>query len=419
MTFRPSLKLATFLLLTACGSEIPPSATPTAIRHRQNIEPWRSAQALSDAYVPEVRAGNLAALGKIRHVPFALYINSMHERIHSVYEEELAAAREAYPELRGEADMAVLLEIAVNQGDGRLARLGVASSSGSVAFDVVALEAVRRAAPFDAPPQLLVSPGGKVYLHWMFHTDPYQACATFNARPFMLASAPAAAAAGQQPVPGHLTGQDRSAPMAGAAQQGAARRPPSTRFRWACPFPDEADKNGIDTASVVLQASVGIDGSARSVTVLHDPGNGFGQAAAACAMRKDYTPGKDRPGAPIVATTPPITVQFVRGEATTASIPGAVQLEAARQPLSGSSKWACPFPEEADKNAIDRGTAVIKVYVEPDGSARWAQVLHDSGYGFGSAAAQCAMGRRYIPAKASSGAPVAAWTPPITVNFIR
>ncbi|WP_437575182.1 energy transducer TonB family protein [Sorangium sp. So ce887] len=205
-------KLATFLLLTACCSEFPPSATPAVIRHRQKIEEWRSAQALSDAYVPEVQAGNRVALGKIRHVPFALYINSMHDRIHYVFEEELAAAGEAYPELRGAADMAVLLEIAVNQGDGRLARLGVARSSDSVVFDVVALEAVRRAAPFDAPPQLLVSPGGKVYIHWMFHSDPYQACATFNARPFLLASAPSAVAAGRQPVPVHLADRPRSAP---------------------------------------------------------------------------------------------------------------------------------------------------------------------------------------------------------------
>ncbi|XXT19467.1 energy transducer TonB [Sorangium sp. So ce429] len=211
-THGPILMLATIALLTAYCSEVPSSAAPTIIHYRQKIEAWRSAQALSDAYVPEVRAWNRVAIGKTRHVPFALYINSMHERIHDVYEEELAAAREVYPELRGEADMAVLLEIVVNQGDGRLARLGVAKSSGSVVFDMVALEAVRRAAPFDAPPQLLLSPGGKVYIHWMFHTDPYQACATSNARPFLLASAPAAADAGRQPVPVHLTDRPRSAP---------------------------------------------------------------------------------------------------------------------------------------------------------------------------------------------------------------
>ncbi|WP_437575181.1 TonB family protein [Sorangium sp. So ce887] len=106
-------------------------------------------------------------------------------------------------------------------------------------------------------------------------------------------------------------------------------------------------------------------------------------------------------------------------EATTASIPGAAQLDAAREPPSGSAVWACPYPDEADKNAIDRGTAVIKVYVEPDGSARWAVVLHDSGYGFGAAAAQCAVRRRYVPAKDRSGAPFGSWTLPITVTFTR
>ncbi|WP_438023103.1 energy transducer TonB family protein [Sorangium sp. So ce233] len=187
------------MLLTASCSEVPPSAAPTEVRRRPRIEAWRAARALSDAYVPEVRAGNLVALGKTR-VPFALYINSVHERLHPIYEAELTAARKAYPELRGAADMAVLLEIVVNQADGRLAGLGVVKSSGSVVFDVVALEAVLRAAPFDAPPSLLASPGGKVYLHWVFHTDPHEACSTRNARPFLLARAPSAVSAVDAPV---------------------------------------------------------------------------------------------------------------------------------------------------------------------------------------------------------------------------
>ncbi|WP_437565413.1 energy transducer TonB [Sorangium sp. So ce542] len=136
-------------------------------------------------------------------------------------------------------------------------------------------------------------------------------------------------------------------------------------------------------------------------------------------MRKVYTPGRDRSGAPVVVSTPPLTVHFVRGKATTASIPGAVQLEGAYPPQVSHSKWGCPYPKEADKNAIDRGTAIIRVYVELDGSSRWAQVLYDSGYGFGSVAAQCAMRRRYAPAKDNSGTPVAAWTPPIAIRFIR
>lgn len=162
----------------------PPSATPPDVRRRPRIEERQAARALSDAYVPEVRAGNLVALGKTR-VPFALYINAVHARLHPIYAEELTAARKATPELRGGPDLAVQLEIVVNQADGRLSRLGVAASSGAVVFDVVALETVLRAAPFDAPASLLASPGGKVYLHWVFDTDPHEACSTRNARPFL------------------------------------------------------------------------------------------------------------------------------------------------------------------------------------------------------------------------------------------
>ncbi|WP_437303488.1 energy transducer TonB family protein [Sorangium sp. So ce388] len=190
--------LATLLFITASCSEVPPPGTPNDVRRRPRVEEWRAAQALAETYVPEVQAGNLVALGKTR-VPFARYINSMHERLHPIYEEELAAGRKAHAELRGAADMAVWIEVVVNRADGRLARLGVVKSSGSVGFDVVALEAVLRAAPFDAPPPLLASPGGKVYLHWVLHTDPHEACSTRNARPFLLARAPSKVSAVDAP----------------------------------------------------------------------------------------------------------------------------------------------------------------------------------------------------------------------------
>ncbi|WP_437314074.1 energy transducer TonB [Sorangium sp. So ce385] len=106
-------------------------------------------------------------------------------------------------------------------------------------------------------------------------------------------------------------------------------------------------------------------------------------------------------------------------EATTAATPGAAQQDAARELPARRGTWACGFPEEADKNAIDEGTAVVRVYVELDGSPRRAMILQDSGHGFGSAAAQCAMTKRYVPMKDRSGAPIPAWTPPITVRYFR
>jgi protein TonB len=58
--------------------------------------------------------------------------------------------------------------------------------------------------------------------------------------------------------------------------------------------------------------TVTAEGRARSVSVLNDPGHGFGRLARQCAFRQTYTSGRDRYGKPVSRTTPPITVRFTR-----------------------------------------------------------------------------------------------------------
>ena len=58
--------------------------------------------------------------------------------------------------------------------------------------------------------------------------------------------------------------------------------------------------------------TVGPDGQPKKVSVLNDPGFGFGRVARQCAMRKSYNAGLDRAGNAITTTTPPFTVRFVR-----------------------------------------------------------------------------------------------------------
>jgi protein TonB len=79
-----------------------------------------------------------------------------------------------------------------------------------------------------------------------------------------------------------------------------------------CEFPPEADVEGIDNAVVQLTVTVGPDGRAKSVTILRDPGNGFGQATRSCAFRKQFTSALDRSGTAIVMSTAPFTVRFTR-----------------------------------------------------------------------------------------------------------
>jgi len=109
---------------------------------------------------------------------------------------------------------------------------------------------------------------------------------------------------GKAPPPG---------PVASAAGSNLTRAAAPLGGSWNdCGFPAEADIEGIDTAVVTLTVTVGPDGRAKSVTILKDPGNGFGQATRACAFRKQYAAALDRSGTPITMSTAPFVVRFTR-----------------------------------------------------------------------------------------------------------
>lgn len=81
---------------------------------------------------------------------------------------------------------------------------------------------------------------------------------------------------------------------------------------WQCLFPASADDDGIDRAAVLLFVAVDANGKARWVRLLQDPGYGFGRAAEDCAMKIRYAPARDKQGAAVPGTTPPIRVRFER-----------------------------------------------------------------------------------------------------------
>jgi protein TonB len=81
---------------------------------------------------------------------------------------------------------------------------------------------------------------------------------------------------------------------------------------WSCPFPPEADAEGRDSAVAVIVVTVRPDGSPQSVSVVQDPGAGFGRAARKCALGRRYVAGLDKDGQTTTTTTPPIRVKFSR-----------------------------------------------------------------------------------------------------------
>jgi protein TonB len=81
---------------------------------------------------------------------------------------------------------------------------------------------------------------------------------------------------------------------------------------WHCPFPPEADVEQIDQAFVIVQVATRPDGSPERVSIISDPGHGFGRAAQRCAMQERYEPAFNHDGNPIAGLTKSIRVRFER-----------------------------------------------------------------------------------------------------------
>ena len=144
---------------------------------------WRSA---IENYVSSVKPGNQTALNTAQ-VPFASYLNGMHNRIHPIFADSFLDSLDALPQSHPMNDKHLLtrLEIVLTK-DGHLKKMGIVKTSGITAFDIAALDAVDRAQPFGPAPSAIVSGDGNVYLHWEFHRDEMYACSTQGAKPFIL-----------------------------------------------------------------------------------------------------------------------------------------------------------------------------------------------------------------------------------------
>lgn len=138
--------------------------------------------------VPEVRPGNQTALRSRKH-PFAQFIATMHRTIHDKWAysflEQLDTMGRSHP--LNKRDLWTRVEI-VLLGDGTIDKVRTVRFSGNNQFDGAAREVVFNSAPYPTPPREILSPNGKVYIHWAFHRDE-RACGTFGAEPFILDNA--------------------------------------------------------------------------------------------------------------------------------------------------------------------------------------------------------------------------------------
>jgi hypothetical protein len=151
---------------------------------------FKKYKAAIENYDPLVKEGNQTSLNAAR-VPFASYINKMHNKIHPIFADGFLASLASHPDQRlGDMKLFTHLEIVLDGRTGKLITAGVVKASGVTALEVAALRAVEEASPYGKPPDVILSPDGRVYLHWEFYRDPYYACTSRFARPYLLKSAP-------------------------------------------------------------------------------------------------------------------------------------------------------------------------------------------------------------------------------------
>lgn len=112
--------------------------------------------------------------------------------------------------------------------------------------------------------------------------------------------------------PGGTPGGTGTAPVvAKAPEKDLSQSAAPIGTSWSdCGFPAEAQLDGVEYGIVKLVVTVNPDGRAKSVTILSDPGSGFGNHARQCAMRRTFKPALDKSGQAVVSSTPPFTVKF-------------------------------------------------------------------------------------------------------------
>ncbi len=162
-------------------------------RHRGSMtgNSFAKYRAAIENYDPTVKPGNQTSLNAAR-VPFAAYINKMHNRIHPIFADGfLGSLRRLDPDDKlNNPKLSAHMELVLDGESGAVTSAGIVRPSGVTAFDVAAISSVYSAGPFGMAPEVIVSPDGKVYVHWEFYRDPYYACTSKFARPYILKSRP-------------------------------------------------------------------------------------------------------------------------------------------------------------------------------------------------------------------------------------
>ncbi len=174
---------------TVVVAPVTPTAAVVAPEAVVVPKPPRPADDWRTTLIGSVRRDNQLPLNGAA-VQFATYLNAMHNKIHPEFaDKELAKLDELpFKHPLNNTTLVTRVEVVLDGATGAITNLLVVKPSRQAGFDALAVDAIKRAAPFGEASPAIRSADGKVYVHWEMHRDEVFACSTMHSRPFLLSS---------------------------------------------------------------------------------------------------------------------------------------------------------------------------------------------------------------------------------------
>jgi TonB family protein len=129
----------------------------------------------------EVKPGNHTSVNAAPAV-YAGYMAALHRKIHQRWPAYLVSLDTSYPASHPlqRSTLQVTLEFVIEAKTGEFKAVNIVQSSGEMMFDAEAIDTALTIGKQPNPPPQIVSPDGRVYVHWNFWRDGRQ-CGLFGA----------------------------------------------------------------------------------------------------------------------------------------------------------------------------------------------------------------------------------------------
>lgn len=119
---------------------------------------------------------------------YGSYVGMIHSKIHMRWADSYLTEldlREPPGSPLNDPELNTKLEFVIRAADGEVEKVNIVRSSGQLRFDAQAVTISRGIGPHPGAPEELVSPDGRVYIHWNFWRDQRQ-CGLFGASVFIV-----------------------------------------------------------------------------------------------------------------------------------------------------------------------------------------------------------------------------------------